>query len=129
MRSPPPPARSRSPPNTPATVPPSNRPWPNALSSLASLTKPSVLEDFAGKILGAYDYTTKSGTQTVTFGDTVYAKVNGKAVTDTILNPGSRNPLKAVDEKVRRLWVSALQSKVFNDVLAGRTPARLVFGL
>jgi tRNA pseudouridine13 synthase len=28
--------------------------------------------------------------------------------------------VKAIDEKLRRLWISALQSKVFNDVLARR---------
>ena len=28
--------------------------------------------------------------------------------------------VRAIDEKLRRLWVSALQSKLFNDVLARR---------
>ncbi|WP_236960758.1 beta strand repeat-containing protein [Methylobacterium durans] len=50
----------------------------NSLSSLASLTKPSVLEDFANKILDDYTYTTKSGTKTVKFGDIVFAKENGQ---------------------------------------------------
>ncbi|WP_373318376.1 beta strand repeat-containing protein, partial [Methylobacterium haplocladii] len=49
----------------------------NSLSSLASLTKPSVLEDFANKVLDNYTYTTKSGTKTVKFGDIVFAKING----------------------------------------------------
>lgn len=49
----------------------------NSLSSLASLTKPSVLEDFANKVLDNYTYTTKSGTRTVKFGDIVLAKING----------------------------------------------------
>jgi tRNA pseudouridine13 synthase len=31
--------------------------------------------------------------------------------------------VRAVDEKVRRLWVSALQSRVFNDVVAARMDA------
>jgi tRNA pseudouridine13 synthase len=31
--------------------------------------------------------------------------------------------VRAIDEKLRRLWVSALQSKVFNDVLAARIGA------
>ncbi|MEO6436940.1 MAG: tRNA pseudouridine(13) synthase TruD [Tepidisphaeraceae bacterium] len=31
--------------------------------------------------------------------------------------------VRAVDEKIRRLWVSALQSKVFNDVVARRIDA------
>jgi tRNA pseudouridine13 synthase len=31
-----------------------------------------------------------------------------------------RRAVRSIDEKIRRLWVSALQSKVFNDVLAAR---------
>ncbi|KMO27897.1 LEPR-XLL domain-containing protein, partial [Methylobacterium aquaticum] len=46
----------------------------NSLSSIASLTKNSLLQDFADKILGNYTYTTSSGTQKVTFGDTVYSE-------------------------------------------------------
>jgi tRNA pseudouridine13 synthase len=42
--------------------------------------------------------------------------------------PGSA--IRAIDEKLRRLWVSALQSKLFNDVLAQRlnTMDRLLEG-
>ena len=33
--------------------------------------------------------------------------------------------VRAIDEKLRRLWVSALQSKLFNDVLARRLKPEL----
>ncbi|GMA79003.1 hypothetical protein GCM10025880_54200 [Methylorubrum aminovorans] len=49
----------------------------NRLSAIASLTKPSVLEDFAEKILANYDYTKKSGEKNLKFGDLVYNKENG----------------------------------------------------
>ncbi|WP_238255314.1 LEPR-XLL domain-containing protein, partial [Methylorubrum podarium] len=49
----------------------------NRLSALASLTKPSVLQDFAEKILANYDYTKKSGEKNLKFGDLVYNKENG----------------------------------------------------
>lgn len=44
----------------------------NALSALASLTKASLVEDFADKILSNYDYTRSSGEKNLTFGDLVY---------------------------------------------------------
>ncbi len=46
----------------------------NVLSALASLTKPSMLQDFGETILNDYTFTRASGVQTVGFGDTVYVK-------------------------------------------------------